>query len=566
MSLFHRELLKFLQQQAGDQLGEGEALRAVQGRLQTSVLTNLEETIRSYRDALHRAGPAVEQQWLRALRDEEATARALQLPWPKVYRGLPREYRRASPSESRIKAPFCDLRTLLRCSVEPAVWELYRYLPVAEGARVIVLVWVMPDGLGDWSAAVATAEILSSASFDVSLIALSARPLPPCRFPTQQFALESRIEPLCLPPEVLELMRNADLVLQIPTLIPQTPQLYEQILNRASSRPSPLLREIGEYGFIESSWYHPRTGRPCMGLHALEQGILIRPSPPAKNENHQLREWGAPGANLFYFAYLATPQGGAIYLNSLLWSLAEDPRDIDLCCPDANWWIRWLVEQGEAGQPALLPHLNVRRIEWLSPDGRRELSVAQTGKTLRLLVPGPLTSEECRSLIEQSGDWVGVRGNQSFSEAVSAGKPFFYDGRSHNAPFLKDLCAVAQNRLSLRVPLYFLEPTPQEGEWVDQSFFQQPLSWQEHALALGAALRNDRLNNRLKKLTHILREEHRCNESILAWAIRLLAHRRFPRLAQQDETLVQRYLDRKTSLSALVKNLGDGIMQAEASL
>src|SRR5690606_30664930 len=98
-----------------------------------------------------------------------------------------------------------------------------------------------------------------------------------------------------------------------------------------------------------------------------------------------------------------------------------------------------------------------------------------------------ITQSDFRALLALSGEWVAVRGDQSFSEVISQGKAFFYDGRDHARYFIKDLVAIAENRIgghpttlacirgmaqgfAYRIPV-------QEGEWVDETYFQEAEEW-----------------------------------------------------------------------------------------
>ena len=121
-----------------------------------------------------------------------------------------------------------------------------------------------------------------------------------------------------------------------------------------------------------------------------------------------------------------------------------DQKGIDLCSPDIGWLIRHIETQTCAGLPVL-------EVKGISVDlyfqGKILPLVEAKGKKIRIFCPPSLSPADFHLLIQLSGEWIAVRGNQSFSEAVSANKAFFFDGRDHVRYFLKDLLALAENRI-----------------------------------------------------------------------------------------------------------------------
>ena len=136
--------------------------------------------------------------------------------------------------------------------------------------------------------------------------------------------------------EALEILRTSDLVLQLPTFYPFFEELREAVESITFSLPPPKWSSIGEYGFLESKWYHPQSGNRSMGLHFLEKGVMVKPlshqteASFSQLESHELLQWmfntGTPGPqeieqykneHHFYLAYLTSPIGGAVYLHAL---------------------------------------------------------------------------------------------------------------------------------------------------------------------------------------------------------------------------------------------------------
>ncbi len=510
----------------------------------------------SERDPIH-----IERRWMNSFSEKEFSDVGLGRYFPKIYRGLPRLYDRNDPSRSWIKKNFTNLADLKRLAIDRAVFSLYegkaRFCPMKIG----ILTHVLLDGFGDWVAATEAASILSAKwpFLEIHLFAVAARELPQEKFPFQV-----HIFPKEEPPQLLDEM---DFLLQIPTLFPQIIPLM------------PKMEKIGEYGFLESDWYHPKSGNRSMGLHVLEKGIFIRKAGRftfAEIEQKALL-FALFGTELpgpteiktykqkhhFHLAYLTTPVGGAIYLHSLLKMHERDDKNIDLCCPDLRWLIVWLQEEKQ-----ILAHsFGVKEIVVLFKEEIHRIPIGTKGKTVRIINPGLLSLADMRRIVSLSDDWVAVRGDQSFSEVISAKKAFFYDGRDHARYFIKDLSALAENRLSgHRGALHafrmmghaFLWNLPEDlSERVDESHFQkeEKLPWLDIATELGASLQNSDTILGFKKICTLISEEHSFNPFLCHLIERELFHTENPMVRGAEEQLVQLYATGQIPFSTLVKNL-----------
>lgn len=309
-----------------------------------------------------------------------------------------------------------------------------------------------------------------------------------------------------------------------------------------------------------------------MGLHVLEKGIFIEEPLFHKFEeieNQSLRRWLQGSAHLFYFAYLSSVRGGMIYLQALFQSLEHDERGIDLCTPDLGFFINGAPES------LLTGNFNIQRIEVHWGEMVSCLELSSIGKIVRILVPGRLTPQDVERLIALSGPFVGVRGNQSLSEALSYGKVFFFDGRPHNWFLIKDLLALAENRISdhkssltcLRMMREAMvhEMPKEEGDFVDERAFQEEeLTWSQIAEALGKALQDPDTLIGYQKLGQIVREEHSFNEFLVDFASRTFMHRIHPGLAGEEATLIEQFAQEKISLTTLIsalRNKRDSLFQ-----
>jgi hypothetical protein len=355
--------------------------------------------------------------------------------------------------------------------------------------------------------------------------------------------------------EDLALLRSADLILQTPTYYPHTKELMTALEEIPSMRPMPKMEMVGEYGYLESSWFHPKSDGFSMGLHFLEKGILVKkaqgPVTLDDVENERLRGWLRPKNQLFV-AYLTTMIGGAIYLHALLKAEENEKRNIDLCIPDLGWFIQYIEMRKQEGRPILEWDLGIHKLEVLFEDQIHSMVISPEGKTVRLLCPGLISQRDFRTLLTLSGDFVAVRGDQSFSEAVSADKVYFYDLREHARYFIKDLLAVAENRIIAHptsLTLFrcmakaLLHNLPeQEGEWVDETFFQEKEEWSAIAFELGLALQKGDTAIGCKQLNEILKREFSAAPFLCQLVERALFHRIYPEIEKIEKEEMDLFL------------------------
>lgn len=514
----------------------------------------LPEIIEKYQQSLQKATPLhIEKTMMEDLPAKDYMELGLSRTYPRVFRGLPRSYLRDQPSTSKIKTNFDHLPSLKRAAISKALFSLYSKTETK--GKVILFTYVMKDGHGDFIAGLEVSRLLSSRlpQIEIEFIALVPEGFS-AHFPNTSLIAYKEECPLDLiPQEVLERMRAADLILQLPTFYPFTHELIEKLKELPAAKPMPKFESVGEYGFVDSSWFHPKSGAYSLGLHFLEKGILTRKACQATwqdVQNERLKSWKR-AENRFYLAYLATPMGGGIYLHALLKSLEEDPCDIDICVPDLNWFFAFYEKQKTAGRPLLEWEVGVSSIDIYFGDKFSSLSLSSKGKKLRLLCPGALSQSDFRALLALSAEWVAIRGNQSFSEAVSQGKVFFYDGRGHSRSFVKDFAAVAENRIRPfhgalecvrgMVQAFLYNLPVQEEPWVDETYFQELEDWTAIALKIAFALQDPETATGFKQLGKILSEEFSANSFLCHLVQRALFHRLHPYLESLEEENVSKF-------------------------
>jgi len=549
---------------------------AVAGKSLSQILEQYNFLIGS-RGAIH-----LESKLMDALSAKDFAALGLSAYFPRIYRGIPRLYRKDQPSFSKVKSSFSHLPSLKKVAIEKALFSLYESALLKEG-RIVFFTWVISDGLGDWVASEQIIQIVKEAmpQLHIQHVAFVPQKFADVFDPLEDAIFYEEEPSLSLMQEKhWQIFKSADVILQAPTYYPHTEGLVDRI---RKENPRAKIEHLGEYGFLESSWFHPKSGHYCMGLHFLEKGILtrkIKASGFAFLKNTLLTNWlfqmDAPGpfeieqygeSHQFYLAYLKTTVSGKIYLHALLKSLERDEKPVDICSPDLGWFVRYCQECKAEKKRCLEIPFGVSRIEVWQPDGIYSEPIAETGKVVRLLSPGAIQQADFEALLMASKEFVAVRGDQSFSEAVSANKVFFYDSSPHGRYFVKDLAAFAESRISAHrgtlscirhmVQGALAKLPEEEGEWTDEAYFQRknPFDWFESSQQIGVALQDPDTLAGFKKFNRMIFEGLSCNTFLIHLIKRALCHVEDPALAHLEDKQVSLFTTQRQSFKQLIQNM-----------
>jgi hypothetical protein len=483
-----------------------------------------------------------------------------------------------------VKQDFSHLPPLKRLALERFLFPLYEQHPIAphitERTKVCLFTWVLSDGWGDLIAAKEALVLLKERfpEIEFNWVALVPNQLQSANVDAAYIYYDKECPISLLTPDVLKTLRSSDLILSLPTFYPHTEALMKTVQDIPSVAPLPRLICIGQYGYLESSWFHPKSGHRSMGLHLLEKGILIRKSmnpnfSQIENKELLLSLFGmaAPGpfeienylnTHQFYLAYLLSPVGGAVYLHALLKSHVRDVLPIDICTPDLGWFVGHIERQKKAGKPILEGNFRVKTIDVHYEGKVYATRLADEGKKVRILCPGAISDADFRLLVRLSGEFVGVRGDQSFSEVVSANRAFFYDGALHARYFVKDLLALAENRLAPHrsaltifrgMGKAYLHILPDdENEWVDETHFQEKEPWVMIAHSIGNALQDPDALAGFKKFNRIIADEHSFNSFLSQLVAREITHRASDSIAQFEGRHASLFANQQCTLVQLM--------------
>jgi len=452
--------------------------------------------------------------------------------FPRFYRLLPRIDERKGLDG--VKKRFSHLPSLRRHLVDKAHVNLYREINSFVHGTLVILNWVLP-GLGDFVAAQEIAQFLREQypKLNIEILALvpmkrleqiAAQKAPH----THLLGYEKDFLVRDFPKEMQELLQKASMILQAPTF-------YPHFLELLHTFPHLKAETLGEYGFVDSAWCHPNfLNRQSMGLHVLEKGILIKTAPSLSEHEDQGR---------FFFAYLVSIKGTTLYLHALLTLLEEKTDDIYLSvasfAPLAQLFAQHVFPFKEYGIKEVC----------IEVEGHRgSLKVLNSGKTLHIKSLSQASKLECQTLFLQSCNPVVCRGDQSFSEALSYGKVFFYDPLPHAKPFLEDLYALAACRLwdfpsalkLLRLPLLLLEPD---------------CNLEAIGKEAGILLKDPLTAKGFQMLSQIVKEEHSVHPFLFSLINRAFCHLENPLLEKQEHLLLEELAQGRMPFSSFIQNI-----------
>jgi hypothetical protein len=587
LSLFHEHLLLFLQDdlhqkksvEGWDEATDPEirTYRDILSKaMRNAAPLPLQEIVERYKHIFEQRGPVhLEHKILEAFPEQEL--KLLELPPLRMYRGLPRLYRnKSSPSLfSRIMPDFSHLPSLKRVALAKSLYSLYAHMPIPKDAKVVLL--TDSDNGSDYFLALEAISMLkrSFPFLDLQLVIFKSSGHP-LKCNANQFIWEGS-------EKQLQDLRGADLLLQIPSELPMVEKLFNQIEAIDDPRPLPKFETLKRHGAVRIC---PSQTSHSTGLHFLEKGIFLRQAAGAvfsEFENESMMHWlfGQiyPGPqeiteyrrkNRFFLSRATSQSGIFVYLHALCKSLEWDTKAIDLCTPNAESILDYFQSRIDQKMDLLEGSCKIARITLCIGSYTTTWELQETGKTLRILSPESLSHLDVQRLIAFSEDFTGISDEDSFSEAVSANKGFFFDPSNQNRYLIKDLIALAENRIAphrstlgiLRLYMKVFEhhlPSPEEGEWVDEIAIQceEKMPLAEIVEKIGLYLQDPDALAGFKKLNRLIAKENSCNDFFKQIVQRAVCHRRRPQIARLEEEAVSGFIVNQISLSHLVFKLKD---------
>jgi hypothetical protein len=497
-----------------------------------------------------------------------------------ILRGIPRLFLATDPSISKIKKPFMDREVLLRHWLHRPLLTLYASSTPSLSLHLSLLTWVISDGWGDLFTQLEAAHLIHAhfPHFKLTLFTLihQERTPPCCEHPFEQVLISYSGKlngPISHSPfsrEQLLILSRSDLLIEMPTAFPRIDELL------ASLTPTPSYLRLGENSMIDSVLYHPTTPAWSMGLHFLEKGIFIKTLPliendlPLRDQNlrHLLLSPFEDVANYrkhrrFQLAYTKSYRGLYLYLVAVLSSLADDPRDLDICLFQAPLLAQVLHRQFQdplSLEFPLFQQWNIGEFHLYISPHFTHVSISSSGKRVRFIHCDQIAHDDQLLLTSFTDHLIGATGDQSVLEAIATGCPFFYDPPSFKRAFLIDLCHIAEKKLSafpslgqflrlcLKDPTLSLEDD--QGGWVSENCVAAThdfLSLEEDndlaiGQALGKLLKHPDLPLAFQALQHYLANHYSMTPILKGLITRTALGKQYPFLLEQEENELKKLL------------------------
>jgi len=490
--------------------------------------------------------------------------------FPKMFRGLPRFYDRNDPANSSVKPHFKNFLSLQRQHIDKALMHLYQDVKV-EKAQVTILTWVMNDGMGDFYASIEIAKLIKEnmPQLDVHLITLLPKDisyeLEDISWHPVRYQNKKDLKLALFDDSLIKLLKDSSYILQTPTYFPETPELMKMIGRKIDS--------LGEYGFIDSKAFNPKTGNRSLGLHFLEKGIpTLKPKKLQKEDLFQLemrkKLFGRVRLNekhiekylekrRFNLAYLQSLKGTELYLNAILKKRGADTLDLDFVFPDGAP----LIEFFEKKNPEeFFRQYGVKEVS-VQFDGKEyQLEVQKKGKRVRFFAQEKLSNKDFQTLVLFTQDLVGIRGNRSFSEVVSYNKPYFFDAPYHSKNFLRDLSAVAGYYLKdyptakSFISLFFKNIRKKRSSelYVEEEFFQKSQDLSNKAKELFS---DPNTAKGMRVLNKILVRYFSANPYLISMVKSAVLHHQIPAIKESEETLLLEFFNKEISFVSLINEI-----------
>jgi hypothetical protein len=503
---------------------------------------------------------------------------------PRIYQHIPRCYNRYDKKENFIQSEFRNIKDLKRCYIDKALLFCYDKVEIVDG-KITLFTWVMPDGIGDLLAQYKTAKIINKKypSIEISLVVLiKEEEKIPKEFNEFQILIhrykiieKKIIDKQKFSSEILQKLRESEVVFQLPTYYPYTEELKKQIEEIKLTKPLPNWELLGEYGFIKSKFFSPRSISRSMGLHFLEKGIFIEEKVRKKsldnideisNKTFLFQIFGKKclkrseikrykEANKLFIAYLKDRKGYLLFLYTIISYLKKDTKNIDICLPNLGLILKDIESLKDS---TFLKDHDISQLILHIEGDRCILPISSSGKILRLIQIPKLDFSDFHLLQKISENIIGCCGNQSISEAISLDKIIFYELQSHTRFFIKDFLALAEKRIKnfptsceyikLLIKAFGYD---KENEALDD---EKP-DLESIGKRMGDLLSCPETTKGMHKLNKIIQNEFLINHTLSHIIARSQLFYHFPHLKEKEGEIVNSYLNKEKSLKNMLEEV-----------
>jgi hypothetical protein len=517
-----------------------------------------------------------------------AAFKRLKLPeyaFPRMNRGIPISYKKENDRDIYLINYFADIKSLKKQLIDKSVSCLYSN---CSSNRVTVTVFsqVYPDGFGDFFAQLKSADILLAMNIKVNLVTIisNTQKIPNVDHKYEIYIINNpkdKTDALHFSEfsdEVKKVLFETDIILQLPTYYRYTEELIKY-LKKNRKRPFKFI-SLGEYGFLSTDHFSPISFNRSMGLHFLEKGIFIDnkrkyPFSFIENIDHKVLKTilfkNMESINDFkkyrrlFLGYLSSSNGYFVYLLSLLKYLEEDSKDIYVCFVNLGPLFKIFSSEEKFN---MLKKYNIKKVKICIENGINEISINNDGKTLVLVELDNISHKDFNILMTVSEDYIGVKGNQSISEAISYDKVFLYNGPYHTISFIKDLIALSRKTLDKDSStcklidlfyslLEYQEDNEGNNELVEDKYFakDEDIDYEDMAEKIGVLLQDPATYRGFKKLNLFIKKNYDVSLFIDTLIKRTATHLKYPNIEKQENDLLDKFADNKISFENTILNL-----------
>lgn len=438
---------------------------------------------------------------------------------------------------------------------------LYRGLDFSQReVRILIIGLVGKDGMGDFYHMLHAAEVLQKTfakakitiGAEVEFLSKRRNKFPTTSFDTILWGIFEKPSDRYIRVEsekddaerdrCIKVALGAELVLELPHVLWRNSLAFESKID--------VSRRIKEYGANshQSKWiYLPDS--ISMGVAPLESGLIWKYIPVQGVEIAKLTDEALRNC-LFEKALLPSTckdlEGDYHRTHNLHFGHLRDSAQfvelslafnqpfctkpvIDIVAQEAFYTAERLQKQGAL--------TGIKEVQFFNKNSNRELvkthadTLQETGKTVRLINPFPLSNKDVLTLMALSSGCTGSTGDLSLSELFSMslanGKVPFYETLLHKMDFWRSFVALAKeifgpsDSLLVQYFTFILEGKPRF----------------EELLKIGELLHNPQLSREMRFFVQFLHEYYNFNETLIDIAVRGLAHHYFPQLRLQEEEL-----------------------------
>jgi hypothetical protein len=468
--------------------------------------------------------------------------------YPCITQGLPRDLDLKSPGFLQLKSGFNDIKVLKRCILDKPLLHLYNKAIVPNKQLILIITYVVPGGFGDFFAQRHLKKILKNhfsnleihslifmeSTYSTKIDALSDESI-------LSFDAIDACHPQYFDSATKKLLETASLIFEIPTQFPFQKELEDLCFLKDH------YVSIGEYGFIQSQSYLPATSKRCLGLHYLEYGLFIdslETLPLTKLHNPditqflQTKNFNNQNTSIhnFYFCYLATDYGSFVYFYLVIYLALHQKKSLDLICVDIGPFLKIIEKDLDH-----LKNLPIASIEIFYKNHKSLLQFSKDGIDIRIYHTGIINHHDFQILLANSQEPIGIRGNLSFSEAISLEKVFFYDPLTHNYPLYYELLSLANLQdkdVFCWVQLFKQGQDPHQAASQGAKLFQTPDFTKKFAL-----------------LCAFIKQRLKTDEHMINIVYKALHQQSRPDIKKKEQILSALFIEKKLSFTQLIQLL-----------